>query len=312
MRKKPGFRPSLTYNFLSLFKEQKINTIITHNYSPLRYATIANLFYGNIPLIHVHHARSFEQKDCNVISERFLSKFSEKVVAVSSQLRADIIEHDKINEDKVCVIANGIDEGNYNVFVDVEEKKKSLGICSDTFVLGCCARLAEQKGHIYLLQALAEVRNRTKLNWQLLLVGDGPLKKELQNAAINLGISDRVSFLGARMDVPELLKVMDVFLLTSIWEGMPLTILEAMAAGKAIIGTNVGGVPEVLENEVNGLLVPPRDIKAIASAIERMMDSEVFRKKISANAYEKFLEEFSLKHTLDKYELLLSTPHSIK
>jgi len=305
MNKKSGFRPSLTYNFLKLFSEHNVKTIISHNYSPLRYSTVANIFYNKASIIHVHHARSFEEKNSNPISERFLYRFAKHVVAVSSQLKSDMIHNDKINPDKISVIANGIDENTYNINIDKSKKREDLNIDAGKLVLGVCARLSEQKGHTYLLQALAELNRTAQHKWQLLVIGDGPLKNELQNYAAELGISAHISFLGARMDVPELLKVIDIFILPSIWEGMPLTILEAMAAGKAIIASNVGGVPEVLENEVDGIIFPSRDIHALSIAIKRMMESEELRMEVSSKASQKFLKEFSLKRTLDKYEQLL-------
>ncbi|MCK9295291.1 MAG: glycosyltransferase [Desulfobulbaceae bacterium] len=306
MKKKPGFRPSLTIKFLRLFREQNIQTIITHNYSPFRYATIANVLGGNKPLIHVHHARSFAETDeKRPIRERLLALFAKKIVAVSEDLRQSIIAHDNIPPDKVCVIANGINEKVYNAPVDVAQKKASLGLKEKTLVIGCCARLSEQKGHTYLLQALALYNKNTHEDWHLLLVGDGELRKKLEDGAKQLGIAEKISFLGSRMDVPELLKVMDIFILTSVWEGMPLTILEAMAAGRAIVCTNVGGVSEVITTEKEGILVPPQDVLSIANAIQKTANSLELRNELSSKAQQKFIANFSLSRTLDHYEEIL-------
>lgn len=307
MGKKPGFRPTLTFKLLKLFREQNIQAIITHNYSPFRYGTIANLLYGNKPLIHVHHARSFTDTDeKRPISERLLAFFAKKIVAVSDDLKQNIISHDNLPSDKVCVIPNGIDENAYNVTVDVRFKKNGLSLEQDTFVLGCCARLSEQKGHIYLLKALAMYHSdEASVDWHLLLVGDGELMKMLQHEAQNLGIADRVSFLGSRIDVPDLLKVFDIFILTSIWEGMPLTILEAMAAARPIICTDVGGVSEVITNQKEGLLVPPRDIIGIYHAIKALIASPDLRNKLSTRAQDVFKKKYSLSRTLDRYEEII-------
>src|SRR4029453_11595231 len=130
------------------------------------------------------------------------------------------------------------------------------------YVILTPARLHPQKGHEYLLAAAAQIPDAT-----FVLAGDGPLRSELEVRARELGIAGRCLFLGERADVPDLLAAADLFVLPSLFEGLPVSILEAMAAGRPVVATAIGGTDEVVTTEQTGLLVPPRDPVAIAAAI---------------------------------------------
>jgi glycosyltransferase involved in cell wall biosynthesis len=160
-----------------------------------------------------------------------------------------------------------------------DEARATLGI--DGFALGVAGRLTAQKALGDTLEALARVPDVA-----LLVLGDGPERAELERRAGELGLADRVRFLGAgtRDDVIALFRAVDAALLTSAWENLPHTLLEALATGTPVIATAVGGIPEVVRDEENGLLVPPRDIAAIASAIDRLVHDDALRASLAAAA----------------------------
>ena len=160
-----------------------------------------------------------------------------------------------------------------------DEARATLGI--DGFALGVAGRLTAQKALGDTLEALARVPDVA-----LLVLGDGPERAELERRAGELGLADRVRFLGAgtRDDVIALFRAVDAALLTSAWENLPHTLLEALAAGTPVIATAVGGIPEVVRDGENGLLVPPRDIAAIASAIDRLVHDDALRASLAAAA----------------------------
>ncbi len=160
-----------------------------------------------------------------------------------------------------------------------EEARGTLGITGPT--LGTAGRLTRQKALEDALAALARVPGV-----ELLILGDGPEREPLERHAAALGVSDRVRFLGAgtRDDVIALFRAVDVALVTSAWENLPHTLLEALAAGAPVIATTVGGIPEVVRDGENGLLVPPRDVTAIASAIERVVRDGGLRASLAAAA----------------------------
>jgi glycosyltransferase involved in cell wall biosynthesis len=150
------------------------------------------------------------------------------------------------------------------------------------------ARLHEQKGHAYLLAAAAQVPDAT-----FVLAGDGPLRSDLETRARELGVADRCIFLGHRSDVPALLAAADLFLLPSLFEGLPVSVVEAMVAGRPVIATAIGGTDEAIIHEVTGLLVPTRDPAALASAIGRLKGDPALASRLAAAGRERALREFS-------------------
>jgi glycosyltransferase involved in cell wall biosynthesis len=133
-------------------------------------------------------------------------------------------------------------------------------------------------------------------------VGDGPFLQELKSFINTLSLNSYVRFLGMRSDIPELMSIMDVFVLCSLSEGLPLTLLEAMASGRAIIATNVGGIPEVIEHGINGLLVEPDNHRALTEAIIQLLRDKSLAKRISESARNKLMENFTLDKMTEKYK----------
>jgi len=191
---------------------------------------------------------------------------SGRVVTVSELVRETLIAASKIDPKRLVTIHNGVNLEDYQIDGDITAKKKGLGLETSASVIGAIGRLDRVKGAEYLLRAAAKVIFKTP-DAAFLIVGDGSQREALEQLARSLGISHRVVFTGQRDDVPELLAVMDVLVLPSLYEGLPNAVLEAMAAGKPVIATPVGGTPEVVEDGITGLLVPPRDPEALAEAI---------------------------------------------
>ena len=150
------------------------------------------------------------------------------------------------------------------------------------------ARLDEQKGHRYLLEAAAQIPEA-----QFVLTGDGPLRASLEAQARSLGVEERVKFLGYRSDIADLLANCDVFVLPSLYEGLPLSILEAMSAGKPVIATHIGGTDEAVIANETGLLVPPADSAALAAAIRSVLADRPLAQRLAAAGYTRVEQEFS-------------------
>ncbi|MDQ2674359.1 MAG: glycosyltransferase family 4 protein, partial [Chloroflexota bacterium] len=189
-------------------------------------------------------------------------------------------------------IPNGVDVHRYGR-ADRSAMRRELGIPDDAAVVMCVAKMLEQKGHRVLVEALAapEVAD---LPLRVLLVGDGPLRKEIEDRARRAEVWDRIRFLGNRPDVPRLLAAADIFVLPSLWEGLPIALLEAMAAGLPSVATAVSGTRQVLTDEENGLLVPPDDAGAIAAAVARLVRHRELRDALGAAARQHVLAEFSV------------------
>ena len=166
-------------------------------------------------------------------------------------------------------------------------------------VIGNIARLAEQKGHRYLLEALAELPDA-----QLVIAGDGELEEDLKRMAADLGVAARVDFLGRRDDVPDVLAGFDVFAFPSLFEGLCLAVIEAQAAGVPVVATPVGGIRETVVDGETGLLVPLRDVGALARAIARLLDDRDEAERLAANARrasKRYAVEQMVEATLELY-----------
>ena len=199
-----------------------------------------------------------------------------RVLVPSAYLRAIALGWG-LDPARTTVVANPAPE--VPVHPTRDEARAALGI--EGFALGVAGRLTEQKALEDTLAALARVPRVA-----LLVLGDGPERAALERRAAQLDVSDRVRFLGAgtRDDVIVLFRAVDAALLTSAWENLPHTLLEALAAGTPVIATAVGGIPEVVRDGENGLLVPPRDVAATASAIDRLVRDDVLRASLAASA----------------------------
>jgi glycosyltransferase involved in cell wall biosynthesis len=173
------------------------------------------------------------------------------------------------------------------------EVRRDLGLPEEAPVIGLVGRLDHWgKGHKELIAAMVRLKERRSC--KALIVGGGRREEEIKQAAAEAGLADDVHFVGMRPDVPDLLQAMDIFVLPSYSEGVSLALLEAMAAGLPVIATAVGGTPETVSEGVTGLLIPPRDVEALAGALERLLADSALAKKLGENARKMVKEKFSL------------------
>ena len=232
------------------------------------------------------------------VESRFM-KFINYVVAVSQKVKEDLIEMG-VNPEKIVVIQNGIITETPNLKLNNSQYRKNLGLSEKTKIVGTLGRLAWQKGIHYFLDAAALILKKDT-EVEFIIVGDGPLEKELKSYSRSIGLHSKIHFLGFRTDNFELLKLMDVFILSSIDEGLPMVLLEAMAMEIPVVVTSVGGIPEVISTGVDGILVKPRDSVAAAKAIETVLNDGILKKQLVSNAKEKVHTCFSIEAMTKKY-----------
>lgn len=262
------FSLPIIIDLYKLMKQKQINIVKTHNYYANLYGRLAALLAGvpvKIVCIHIDYHRK-DRRLMRRIINKLLSKITDKIVAVSETVKMDILKYDHVLEDKVTVIYNGIDGDR---FLGIEKNliRFELSLSPEVLIIGTVGRLVFQKGHQYLLEAISKLKVRIP-HLKLLIVGDGRLREELKDYAKTLNISQDVIFLGNRRDIPEILSAIDIFVFPSIWEGFGMALIEAMAAGKPIIATDIPPIREIVNSEKVGLLVPPRNSNAIADSIE--------------------------------------------
>lgn len=294
------------FSFLKLaniLREDKIEVIHTHNTQPFFDGTIAGLLAGVKTIVHTDHARNFPDKKRYMFAEWFVSHFAYKVVGVSDHTCQNLARYEKISKKKIMTIMNGIDLTKYEINIDKRRKRIELGLNGKGPIIGLAARLVEAKGIGYLLRAMMDVVPLFP-DISLLIAGDGPLQDGLKRMSVDLGIEKWVLFTGPRLDIPELLQMFDIYILPSVSEGLPMILLEAMAAGCPIIATEVGGVPMAVHHGQNGSLVKPEDPKALSSEIIRLLSNKDMRERYSENGIRLAREEFSAEAMTRSYEKL--------
>lgn len=286
-----------------LLKQLKIDIVHTHNTQPFFDGTLGALIAGVKTVIHTDHARLFPDKKRYMIAEWLLSRFAYRVVGCSEHTSQQLIKYEKISPKKIITIPNGIDGSRFQLEINKSAKRRDLGIRANGPVLGVASRLTRQKGITYLLQAMPAIL-QAHPDTTLVVAGNGDLREALQREAVQLGIEQSVCFCGARKDIPELLHLFDIYVMPSLWEGLPMILLEAMAAGCPIIATDVGGNGSAVNHERTGLLVPPESSEALAQAIVELLDKPALRRQYADAAQLLFERDFSAKSMTARYEEL--------
>ncbi|RME06219.1 MAG: glycosyltransferase family 1 protein, partial [Anaerolineae bacterium] len=233
------------------------------------------------------------------------SPLTSRMVAVSSRVRQMALSDEGVRPERVDVILNGVDPPAPSASPAETRARLAdeLGIPPDVPLLLAVGRLVEQKGFRYLLAALPAVW-RDFPRAHVLIAGEGHLRGELEAQVRSLELDSQVHFPGIRGDVPDLLAAADVFVLPSLWEGLPIALLEAMGAGRPVVATRVEGVEDVLENGVNGLLVPPGDSAALAEAITRLLADADLRGVLGRRARQRVEQDFTIEKMCRAYEQL--------
>lgn len=274
-------------------QEEKPDVVHTHLFGADYWGGLAAKKAGVKKIISTKH---------DVLDEGFLRSYLgrktrrtfDKVVAISKATSEFLIEKEKIDVERVQVIYNGIDVHKFYV-------EDSELFQTDALKIGSVGRLSKEKGHKHLIRACRFLKKR---NWSLTLVGDGPLRKDLEAQARFLGVEDRVKFTGLLTDVREAFLDFDVFVLPSVSEGLSLSILEAALAGKFVIATNVGGVPEIITHKENGLLFKPKRIEELLKHLEWVLENKGEARRMALALQKKVLNGFDINKVIKEYEEL--------
>ena len=285
---------------IRLLKKEKVEIIHSHLVNADLWAGIAARCLG---IKHISTLHGIEFRPIGILKQRLGMLLPDKIIAVSDYVAGVCIEQFKVKTEKVVMIYNGIDFERFQVKVDTRSKKEELGIRDEVIVLATFGRLAPEKGHRYLIEAAAQVRGVFK-NIVVLIIGEGEIKKRLMQQASRLGIEKEIKFLGERQDIPELLSITDIVILPSLYEGFPLAALEAMAADKPIIATSVGGLPELITDKQDGILVEPKSSSSLAESILRLIKDKDFARQLVLRAKGKIKNRFNQEKMLSRITAL--------
>jgi glycosyltransferase involved in cell wall biosynthesis len=303
---------SIIRNLTRFLKSERPVMLHCHKHKATLFGTMAAIFSGTPYVIsHVHGMNRTRRLRTRLINWLLLKNIA-LVIGVSESVRKDILKTNwGLATKKVVTVWNGIDITPIDaVSFNRKLARGKLGIFENEFVFGSVGRLAKTKGHEYLLKAFSLIRRKSP-DTKVVIIGDGPLRKELEEQARELGITQHVVFAGFRSDVPELLPGFDVFVLPSIAEGLSLALLEAMASKLPVIASDVGGIPEVFGDEDIGRLIPSKDIPALANAMLEICSLDQKNKLLlGENARKRIENEFNIDFMCRKlvglYESLLT------
>ena len=260
----------LAFSIREFIKKNRIDIIHCHGYKSNFYGLLASK--GQVPSVTTNHnwlTAHWKLKTYCFLDSLWI-RFFDRIVAVSNEVKKDMLRY-KIPEEKIRVIDNGIALERFAKLVETNNMKSQLGFDEKIRIIGTIGSLGIEKGHIYLLEAARQILDIVK-DLRFLIIGDGPLRKPLEEKSEKLGIKKQVIFMGERKDIPEFLMAMDLFVLPSVKEGLPIALLEAMAAKRPVIATRVGAIPKVIENKDIGILVEPKDIKGLRDAIMNLIN----------------------------------------
>lgn len=280
----------------------KAGVVHTHNTSGFIWGGLGVLLAGTPRWIHTEHGRAYPDRKRHTIPERWLSHRADAVVGVSDQATADLTHWVGIAPEKLVTIANGVPSSRIPE-PDRPGARAALGLSADAVVIGTVARLLPEKGIDRLLRSFAIVHAANPAA-QLVVCGDGDARASLEALAVSLGIAPAVQFTGMRLDATKLLAAFDVFALSSVREGLPMALLESLAAGVPIVSMTVGGVARAVRPGQTGVLVPDGDEAALAAALLDVLANPAELARLGANGRRVFREEFTAESMLARYEAL--------
>jgi len=305
LNKDKGFDLKVIWKLAKLFIKYKIDVVHSNHLPPLMYVVPATWLSGCKNIIHTEHSfRSWENNKKYLLIAKVLFRYVQKIVGVCSEISV-FISNKLVNDTrKIITIENGVDVEAYSANVSLRGiLREDVGINNDDFVIGMVGRLDHVKNHELAIDAIDEIKKQIPYI-KLLIIGDGPIRSLLEARVNKKNLNKEIKFLGNRRDIISLLKLFDVFLLTSLSEGMSVALLEAMAAGKAVIVSDVGGNIDLVQHGYSGLIFESNNMEKLRNSIEFLYKNKAQISILGGNARNCVLHRFSLTEMVRKYESL--------
>jgi glycosyltransferase involved in cell wall biosynthesis len=294
-----------------IIESERIDIVNAQHFMPAVYAYYGCNVAARKVLVFTAHSR-WEIEDTPLkwrVAGGYLLRRIGASVGVAPDVSRAIQKVFSINASQTVTIENGVDIDLFARKRDVRGLRSSLGLADGDAVIGIVANLREVKNHMFLLQAFAKLAEEHE-NVKLLVIGQGfagdsdNTERDLRRFVENHGLAERILFLGHRRDIPELLQAMDVFCLTSLREGLPIGLIEAMAAGLPVVGTNVEGIRDVITPNLDGILVELGEVTALKDVLAGLLRDRQLRQRLGKAGRDKAVERYSLQRCVREYERL--------
>ena len=303
------------FEIYSFIREKQIDIVHTHSSKAGIVGRLAARLSGVKIIIHTVHGWSFNDYQpfwtrlLYIGLERWIGGFTNRLIVVSRYDQEKGLSNAIVSENRYSLIRYGIDYAEFSGKQGTEKTRQELGIGADDLVVGMIACFKPQKSPGDFVR-LAGLINQSLPQVKFVLVGDGALRESIEDLISQYNLPNNMFLLGWREDIPEILSAIDVFALTSLWEGLSISVLEAFASHKPVVATDTGGVREVVFENKTGFLVPPGDIKAMAEKVRILLNDKSLRLKMGDNAHSglgiSYRLDYMVNSTKDLYENLFA------
>lgn len=299
----PGLDMSLVRHLKSYLREQQIDIVHCHQYTPYVYGLFAALG-SPVKVLFTEHGRFYPDsyKWKRYLVNPLLSLFTGKITAISKATAKALVKYENFPRSKISVVYNGM---HFEIDPELKNQLASIrdeyGLPDSAFLYGTISRLDSIKNQKMMIAAFARVA-RTHPQSRLLIIGDGPERQTLERQVKALNVDEKVIFTGFKTNPKPWFHLMDAFLLSSFSEGTSMTLLEAMACGKPSVVTNVGGNPEIVEDNLSGLICPNDDTEAFHTAMRSLIDDPSLAKRLGEAGRQRYQEQFSVSNMCREYQ----------
>jgi glycosyltransferase involved in cell wall biosynthesis len=287
-------------------RRESVDILHTHLFEPSVIGLLSGALAGTKMRIETRHYSDYHtriNKRWHVRLDQLCTRLSHGVIAVSQHTADHMVSAEQAPPEKLHVVLNGIDFARVKRSVNYDRSRiRQEFVDDETPMLLIAARLHPEKGYEYLFQAMKQLKLRFKGKIKLLVAGKGDLLKHYQEMVRSLQCDDVVTFLGFRKDLPDLMAAVDLFVLPSVAEAFGLVLAEALYLGIPVVSTRVGGIPEIVADGVDGLLIPPANEQALADAIAALLNDPARRVQMSGTGGEKVLRKFRFEDMVRSYE----------
>ncbi|MBN1464112.1 glycosyltransferase [candidate division KSB1 bacterium] len=311
--RRAGFDCRLIFRLRSILKKQDYHILHSHNWGTFLYSVLAAKLAGVPVVIHGEHGRESEEilfSKKRVLMNKMLFALCDRMTTVSKDIAEDWKKQNVLSPWRIAAIENGIDLSSFRLDVSKTECRMTIGLPMDKIIIGTVVGLIRPVKDLKTLILAFHSLMRQHPHLHLAMVGYGDDIESLQLFAAKLGVKEHVTFLGKRKDIQCVLQAMDIYVNSSLYEGMSNTLLEAMAMAKPVVATRVGGTPYIIEDGWNGLLVPCKSPEKLAHAIDLLLNDEKLAAQLGANGRQAIESRHNVRQTIYAYAHLYSSSYS--